>query len=68
MSNLAASASMDPVSSAQDRTLLIQPRPDFEYLSHQETGVRWMMAREEPGAAVCRGGILADDMGLGKTI
>ena len=47
--------------------VLLQPRPDFEYLSHQEAGVRWMMDREEPGAAVCRGGILADDMGLGKT-
>ena len=79
MSNLAAS--MDPVPSAEvpevllgpvGRTsgvpeVLLQPRPDFEYLSHQETGVRWMMAREEPGAAVCRGGILGDDMGLGKT-
>jgi len=47
--------------------VLIQPRDDFVYLSHQEAGVRWMLAREEPTAAVCRGGILGDDMGLGKT-
>lgn len=46
---------------------LIVPRAGIEYLPHQEEGVRWMMAREADGAAVCRGGILADDMGLGKT-
>jgi hypothetical protein len=43
------------------------PRAGIEYLPHQVTGVRWMMAREAEGAPVCRGGILADDMGLGKT-
>ena len=48
-------------------TLLLAPRPDIQYLSHQETGVRWMLEREEAGAAGCRGGILGDDMGLGKT-
>jgi len=47
-------------------TTLIAPRIGISYLPHQEAGVRWMLAREEPGA-VCRGGILADDMGLGKT-
>ena len=36
-------------------------------MSHQETGVRWMLAREEATARLCRGGVLADDMGLGKT-
>lgn len=48
-------------------TPLLGPRPDIQYLSHQETGVRWMLGREEATAAVCRGGILGDDMGLGKT-
>ena len=47
--------------------VLLGPRPDIQYLSHQETGVRWMLEREEAGAAGCRGGILGDDMGLGKT-
>lgn len=46
---------------------LLPCREGIEYLSHQTEGVRWMMAREDAGAAVCRGGILADDMGLGKT-
>lgn len=66
MSNLPGVVSAH-VPSAAVPEVLLQPRPDFEYLSHQEAGVRWMMDREEPGAAVCRGGILADDMGLGKT-
>jgi SNF2 family DNA or RNA helicase len=48
-------------------TPLIAPRDGITYLKHQEEGVRWMLAREEAGAAVCRGGILGDDMGLGKT-
>jgi SNF2 family DNA or RNA helicase len=47
--------------------ILMAPREGISYLKHQEVGVRWMMAREEAGAAVCRGGILGDDMGLGKT-
>jgi SNF2 family DNA or RNA helicase len=46
---------------------LEQPRASFTFMAHQETGVRWMLEREEAGAAVCRGGILGDDMGLGKT-
>lgn len=46
---------------------LLPPRAGIEYLPHQIEGVRWMLAREEVGAPVCRGGILADDMGLGKT-
>ena len=55
---------------------LIPCRRDFHFLPHQETGVRWMKARECDAAvvgvgvgagAVCCGGILADDMGLGKT-
>jgi SNF2 family DNA or RNA helicase len=46
---------------------LINPREGITYLNHQEEGVRWMLAREDVGAAVCRGGILGDDMGLGKT-
>lgn len=53
-------------SSFSDKSL-VQPRAGFTFLAHQETGVRWMLAREEAGAAVCRGGILGDDMGLGKT-
>jgi SNF2 family DNA or RNA helicase len=46
---------------------LIKPYPEFTYLPHQTTGVKWMIEREAPDAEVCRGGILADDMGLGKT-
>ena len=38
---------------------------DFEYKPHQETGVTWMMSREND---TIRGGILCDEMGLGKTI
>ena len=58
--------SQDDPSSPAAAALLV-PRAGIEYLPHQEAGVRWMMAREAEGAAVCRGGILADDMGLGKT-
>lgn len=47
--------------------MLVTPRNGISYLAHQEEGVRWMMAREDAGAPVCRGGILGDDMGLGKT-
>lgn len=43
------------------------PKAGIDYLPHQEEGVRWMLSREDVGAAACRGGILADDMGLGKT-
>ena len=46
---------------------LLVPREGIEYLQHQVAGIRWMLAREEPTAEICRGGILADDMGLGKT-
>ena len=46
---------------------LIPVRVGIEYLPHQETGIRWMMDREEATAPICRGGILGDDMGLGKT-
>jgi SNF2 family DNA or RNA helicase len=38
--------------------------PDFQYMQHQETGIRWMLERERQG----EGGILADEMGLGKTL
>jgi len=38
--------------------------PNFQYMQHQETGIRWMLERERQG----EGGILADEMGLGKTI
>lgn len=51
----------------------------FEYLPHQEDGVRWMLNREMEGTAMAltekptdkhriHGGIQADEMGLGKTI
>lgn len=40
------------------------PFEGFNYLPHQEQGIRWMLNREEEEI---RGGILADDMGLGKT-
>jgi SNF2 family DNA or RNA helicase len=46
---------------------LIPVRTGIDYLPHQETGIRWMMGREEANAPICRGGILGDDMGLGKT-
>ena len=46
---------------------LLPPRLGIDYLSHQEDGIRWMLAREADDAPLCRGGILADDMGLGKT-
>ena len=46
---------------------LVCVRPEIQYLQHQEVGIRWMLAREDVGAPVCRGGILGDDMGLGKT-
>lgn len=46
---------------------LVTPRPAISYLPHQESGIRWMLDREAPDAAFCRGGILGDDMGLGKT-
>jgi SNF2 family DNA or RNA helicase len=38
--------------------------PGFEYMEHQEIGVRWMLEKEAAGT----GGMLCDDMGLGKTI
>lgn len=46
---------------------LIPVRTGIDYLPHQETGIRWMIEREEATAPICRGGILGDDMGLGKT-
>ena len=57
----------DPVIVEGDGDVLIPPRQDIHYLEHQEAGIRWMLAREAAGAAVCRGGVLGDDMGLGKT-
>lgn len=39
--------------------------PDFAFKPHQETGVTWMLQREQ---ADVKGGILCDEMGLGKTI
>jgi len=48
-------------------TPLLPPRVGIDYLAHQEAGIRWMIAREEATAPICRGGILGDDMGLGKT-
>lgn len=39
--------------------------PDFAFKPHQETGVTWMLQREQ---AEVKGGILCDEMGLGKTI
>ena len=53
--------------SVSDAGELLPPRDGIEYLPHQIEGVRWMMAREDASADICRGGILADDMGLGKT-
>ena len=46
---------------------LLPPREGIEYLSHQVSGIRWMLEREAKDATVCRGGVLGDDMGLGKT-
>jgi SNF2 family DNA or RNA helicase len=43
------------------------PYEGFCYHPHQESGIRWMMAREAEDALFVRGGILADEMGLGKT-
>ena len=48
-------------------SVLLPPRVAIDYLPHQEIGIRWMLAREETAAKLCRGGVLADDMGLGKT-
>lgn len=56
-----------PAIGGADAGELIPPRAGIAYLPHQEEGVRWMVAQEDTGAPVCRGGILADDMGLGKT-
>jgi SNF2 family DNA or RNA helicase len=38
---------------------------DFQYQDHQESGIAWMMEREDDEIP---GGILCDEMGLGKTI
>jgi SNF2 family DNA or RNA helicase len=38
--------------------------PGFEYMEHQEVGVRWMLEKENANT----GGLLCDEMGLGKTI
>lgn len=38
--------------------------PGFEYMDHQQIGVRWMLEKEAAGT----GALLCDDMGLGKTI
>lgn len=46
---------------------LLRPYKGFHYHAHQKAAIRWMIAREEEGAAYVRGGILADEMGLGKT-
>jgi len=44
----------------------------FTYFPHQETGIRWMLDKEQIGTRVedkdIRGGCQCDDMGLGKTI
>ena len=37
----------------------------FEYKSHQVTGVKWMLNREDQAES---GGLLCDEMGLGKTM
>lgn len=57
----------EPTNKQLPSTPLVAPRLGIEYLPHQETGIRWMLAREQADAPVCRGGILGDDMGLGKT-
>ena len=41
--------------------------PGFAYKPHQETGIRWMLDREDP-LRIERGGLLCDEMGLGKTM
>lgn len=68
---MSMTASLLPSASSDSASLLpsalLPPRLGVSYLPHQEVGIRWMLAREAAGAAVCRGGILADDMGLGKT-
>lgn len=66
MTNTATSIPSFLPTKVGDESLRV-PREGIEYLSHQEEGVRWMLGREDAGAAICRGGILADDMGLGKT-
>jgi len=43
------------------------PFAGFNYLPHQEEGIKWLLGREAPDAIPFKGGILADDMGLGKT-
>jgi SNF2 family DNA or RNA helicase len=44
----------------------------FTYFPHQETGIRWMLDKEQKGTRIedkeIRGGCQCDDMGLGKTI
>ena len=40
---------------------------DFEYKSHQTTGINWMLAQENDEDTF-RGGFLCDEMGLGKTM
>ena len=42
--------------------------PGFAYKPHQETGIRWMLDREDPSRLHLRGGLLCDEMGLGKTM
>jgi SNF2 family DNA or RNA helicase len=51
-----------PVPQAKDVCL----KGDHHFLSHQVTGVDWMIARELD--LKVRGGILADEPGMGKTI
>jgi len=60
------------------RPVLARPlRPlwrGLTYFTHQEKGIRWMLAREQQGTVVSSdgatvyGGLQCDDMGLGKTI
>jgi SNF2 family DNA or RNA helicase len=40
--------------------------PGFEFKTHQETGLTWMLEREKDEQV--RGGLMCDEMGLGKTI
>jgi hypothetical protein len=60
-------AATEAATTASNYASLVPPRLGVSYLPHQEEGIRWMLAREAAGAALCRGGVLADDMGLGKT-